>query len=370
MYSEIIRDWDTFDALESEWDALLLRSRAPSIFLTWAWISAWRSAISDAVPPYAVIVRESSGTLAGVAPLYLASMRFLRIARYRMLRFMADTATGSEYPDWIVDKAIEEDVLVAICEALKRDSENWDTLWLPKVAGWTGAKDRLLNRCSRSEFRHRSRTEVFSQLQLGQSLEQFEKSLSANRRQQWRRVTRRIHAIDGLEFDVCDSQQALPEFLDSLFDLHWRRWRAVGQEGTFRRKPAEERFYRNFAPVALQRGWLALYGLRHHGRLVAVQYGYVFDGVYSQLQEGFDPEFAAGAGNVLRYRIIGRLIDDGVRTYDFLGGWSEHKRRWGAEARDGYEIFIGARKWRTLPLFFRDVWPRGRFIELRGQKTG
>lgn len=101
MQTTIIRDWTAFDRLEPEWNELLFRSRAASIFLTWEWISAWCAGISDSVSPFVIVVRDESEKLIGVAPLYLSSMRFLKVLRYRMLRYMRtwrrarNTRTGS-----------------------------------------------------------------------------------------------------------------------------------------------------------------------------------------------------------------------------------------------------------------------------------
>lgn len=69
MKVEIIRNWQGFCALQPEWNGLLERSRARSIFLTWEWIQAWREAINDAVSPYVIVVRNESGVLVGVVPL-------------------------------------------------------------------------------------------------------------------------------------------------------------------------------------------------------------------------------------------------------------------------------------------------------------
>jgi CelD/BcsL family acetyltransferase involved in cellulose biosynthesis len=52
------------------------------------------------------------------------------------------------------------------------------------------------------------------------------------------------------------------------------------------------------------------------------------------LQEGFDPEyFVDSVGYVLRSEVLKRLIGDGVRRYDFLGGTDESKMRWGGELK-------------------------------------
>ena len=130
----------------------------------------------------------------------------------------------------------------------------------------------------------------------------------------------------------------------------------------FVRKPRERAFYESFAPVALARSWLGLYALRQDGEYRAVQIGYSYNGVFSQLQEGFDPDIDAGAGNVLRDLVISDLIERGIRYYDFLGGWSEHKRRWGAKQVMGSDILVGSTGLRGRSVLSVPIWPSGRFI--------
>ncbi len=369
MRATIIRDWSDFDSLEPEWNDLLFRSDASSVFLTWEWISAWRAAINDSVSPYVIVVRDVNDRLAGVAPLYFASMRLLKVLQYRALRYMADVATGLEYPDWIAEIEREDDVVAAISDCLRADSANWDTLWLPRVAGWNGARHRLLSLSAKHDFKYRIRSHVFSRIELPSTIVAYEKTLSLKRQYELRRNERRLRQLGDIAFSVCENSEDLPEFLAALFELHHQRWRVHGEQGVFKSKPTVKRFYLNFAPVAQQKGWLALFGLRHKGNLKAVQIGYVFDGVFHSLQAGFDPDFLKGVGNMLRYRVIDYLIDRGVEAIDHLGGYAEHKRRWGAMQRNGYDIFVIAPKTRTLPLAVREFWPSGRFIDQFGSST-
>jgi len=184
-----------------------------------------------------------------------------------------------------------------------------------------------------------------------------------------RRNNRKIAKIDGVEFVRCQNLGELPEFLDALFDLHQRRWEDVGIDGCFKRKPVEKRFYREFAPVALENGWLALFGIKQNGVFKAVQFGYFYDGVFLQLQEGYDPSFRSGAGNALRHHVINASIDAGIREYDFLAGPSEHKRRWSAKIRDGYDILIGSNSLASRLMTAGGIWPSGRFATQRGLVT-
>ena len=157
------------------------------------------------------------------------------------------------------------------------------------------------------------------------------------------------------------SSRHIPRFLAALFELNQRRWGAKGQHGVF--SGLEGQFYEQFTRRALERGWLRLYGATIAGEFKAVQIGYVYRGSFSQLQEGFDPEAPQGIGNVLRGKVIEYLIQEGVRTYDFLGGFTEHKRRWGARVRAGHDLFIGRRTLKNLLLFATEIWPTGRYLK-------
>lgn len=366
LTAHVLRSWVEVECLAKEWNDLLEQSSASSIFLSWEWLQAWRAAIDDAVAPFVVVVRENRGRLVGVAPLYEASFAIFRVVNCRALRFMADVATGSEYPDWIADKQFENEVAAEIARELERTRSEWDLIWLQSVSGWTNAEKRILEAARKAGLMVKHRPCEFSAVDLPSDVQAFEERFPGRRRQQIRRAYRQVAKLDGVEFVRCDSLDELPEFLDALFELHQLRWHAVGQDGCFRRKPAEERFYREFAPVAYRRGWLAIYGVRENGILRAVQFGYVYGGRFLQLQEGFDPEFKKGAGNALRYFVFCRCIDAGLDVYDFLGGATEHKRRWGAKTRGGYDILIGDRSLKSRLAFTMGLWPTGRFVEQRG----
>ena len=140
--------------------------------------------------------------------------------------------------------------------------------------------------------------------------------------------------------------------LDLLFELHAQRWHAAGQQGVF--ADARRRaFFRDFAFQALQRGWLRLYALRIADRTVAMQIGYVHDGQFLQVQEGFAAEDGLPApGVTLRAAIMRDCISEGLRGYDNLLGTPPHKMRWGAVPRPVHRLLLAPR-WRLGGLMMR-----------------
>jgi CelD/BcsL family acetyltransferase involved in cellulose biosynthesis len=362
---QAVSDWEAFAALEPEWNALLRRSGADAIFLTWEWIQSWREAAGAGVRPLVLTARTGDGALVGAAPFYRTTLRLADVVPYRTLRVLGDHPTGAEYPDWIAAAEVAETVLRALAKALAARGD-WDCLWMPRVSGWSGARERLTAAASAAGLRCHLRVKPFAAIPLPGTPQALWTQVSANQRSTLQRARAKVLGRPGVRFVACESPADLPRFLEALFRLHHRRWLLKGEEGTFRRNPEGARFYERFAPRAQACGWLRFYGLEEDGELKAVQVGYVYGGAFHQLQEGFDPEYAAGAGNVVRALALERCVAEGLHTYDFLGGSSEHKRRWGAQVRDGYDLFLGRRSLRTAPLFWRELWPSGRYLRPAG----
>jgi CelD/BcsL family acetyltransferase involved in cellulose biosynthesis len=360
MNATVIETWNDFNALEPEWNALLERSQANTIFLTWEWMKSWSEVVETEIHPFLVTVRDQNNRLIGIAPFYISEMRFLRLVKYKSLRVMGDYPTGAEYGDWIIDPAQAEAVCRCIIDALLSRRRDWDCIWMPNVSGWTGARERIFELCRSAGWHTHARPVDFGYFSLPDSWDAYLASLSPKKRHQVRHEARRIAGSNPL--CECTSPKDLPRYLDALFELHYSRWSSVGQQGSFRRKPREAIFYRTFTPRALQKGWLRLLAIEEDSTIKAIQIGYSYAGVFHSLQEGFDPTATKGIGNVLRARVIARCIEEQLNGYDFLGTMSDHKRRWGAEERLGWDFLIGHPSLKNRLLFSREIWPTGRYL--------
>ena len=358
---EVLENWPSVEALEPEWNRLLNRSSTDSIFLTWEWIRCWAAVMGESIRPVVVCVRDARGELIGVAPFYQAILRLGHAIPFRVLRVMADHPTGADYPDWIIQRGGDHAITMAIVQALKARG-GWDLIWMAGMAGWTLSFERIVSICRAAGLNTQERSLDFSVFELPSGKDGYFGLLSRNKRQQLRAETKRILERPGVEICRCQTEEDIPAFLDALFVLHGRRWIEKGEAGTFESRPQEVAFFRQFVPVALRKGWLRFYGLREQGEFKAAQIGYVYRNVFHQLQEGFDPTYRKGVGNVLRAKVIEACIEEGVEAYDFLGEMTEHKRRWLAQPRTGHDLMIGRRTLKNGLLFAAGVWPSGRYM--------
>jgi CelD/BcsL family acetyltransferase involved in cellulose biosynthesis len=360
---EIIEAWEDLHSLKREWNGLLRRSRADTIFLTKEWADVWTEVSPSNIRPFVIIVRSVDGRLVGIAPFYRGNFRLLKVFPLHSLRIVGDYASGAEYPDWIVDQEMEKEVYQVIAEALKVSKDRWDIIWMPNISGWSGALERLMTGSRKAGLTSRVRTMAFAYLDLSGNINDYLKSFSKNMKQQVDRQIKKILKREGVEVVRCEKEEDLPEFLEALFDLHSKRWQEKGQMGTFKKKPSELKFYNEFARRAINNGWLWLMGLRDKGEFKAMQIGYVYNNVFHQLQEGFDPEYLPGVGNVLRIKVMEALMQQGITGYDFLGEMTEHKRKWSAQARAGYDLLIGHGNLKDRFISRFDIWPTGRFLK-------
>ena len=354
---------EELDRLAPEWNRLVYSSEANSIFVTWEWVSAWMDAVYPKVHPMTVAVYLHD-QLVGLAPFYLSSFRLFNIYRYSCLRFLGDCHSGAEYPDIIVQKGVEKPVLQAIASCLDANKDKWDCAYFPSIAGWTGAVERLNSVFSSLSFFLRQRPAIFSIFALPGSHEEFQlRHLSSIIRKSLRNYERSVKGHHADQIDYCNESESLKEFLEDLFVLHRKRWESVGQLGSFIRRPRMQIFYKTFAPIALRNNWLQLSRLKLAGKPIAVQFGYLYNNSYLQLQEGFDPDGPTGSGNALRYRVIQRCIEQNIQEYDFLGDFTPHKKNWGAKERNGIHLFMGNKKLKNCLLKFVQIWPSGRYIK-------
>jgi CelD/BcsL family acetyltransferase involved in cellulose biosynthesis len=144
---------------------------------------------------------------------------------------------------------------------------------------------------------------------------------STGLRRQLGRLERRL-ADQGLRYRLTTKPDELMADLDTLFALHRARWQG---------SPwfvSGERFHREFAAAALERGWLRLWLMELNGTAVAAWLGYRFAGVESYYQAGRDPAWdKASVGSVLLAHTIRAAFEDEMREYRFLRGGEDYKSR-------------------------------------------
>ena len=341
------------ERLRPEWEALLAESASDTIFVTWEWMTAWWGAYGVPGELRIAACYDDSGVLRGIAPLrettltgYGQSVRALQFVGY------APGDCDSDYLDLIVARGCEQAVMDALRSHLAEQIRGGTLLRLheiPETSPNLAALDGLASAMSLE------RTESLvdcSTVRLPAKWEDYLAMLRPRFRTKVRSVLRNLESREDVGFRFCQSMEDVERLLPVLYDLHERRWGAEGKPGVFG-DPRKRDFYRAISALLLERGWLRFSWLEWRGRVLACQYGFAYQGVYFQLQEGYEPDsehWNVGVG--LRAWTIRQFLQEGLREYDFMAGTGRHKSDWGSEIKQNRRILLA----RVTPgnvLFFR-----------------
>jgi CelD/BcsL family acetyltransferase involved in cellulose biosynthesis len=295
-------------------------------FATWEWNAGWWRWFGAGRRLYSFVCRDPEGGVAAILPLYVASTRPLRVARFLGYgNLQSPVCAAGDRP--LAARAMRQATgsgrdgcRLVVAERLPAD-QGWGALLGGKLIA-TG-HDPVVR---------------FD----GISWEEFLASRSRNFREQLRRRERRLVEQHGLAFRLADDPERLPADVETLFRLHSSRW---GGETTGVFEGAGEHFHREFATEALRRGWLRLWFAEIEGEAVAVWYGWRFARAEWYYQAGRDPRFdELSVGTVLLAHTVREACRDGMDAYHFMGGSSlEHyKRRFAREDAGTESRLVGS----------------------------
>jgi CelD/BcsL family acetyltransferase involved in cellulose biosynthesis len=311
-------------AAARDWSALAEAQRSP--FLTVEWLAEWWEAFGEG-EPQVVTIKDGDTLRAGAL-----------LARSRSgLGGTANDHSG----DWDC-VAAGPDERTQFWEALAAESA--PVLVLPVLHA---AQAERIAREVLAPAGYRfvaERGPASPYLELPASYDELLAGKSRNFRSQLGRRRRALEKEGELVFRTTLGGQELERDLEALFRVEAAGWKS--EQGTaILSDDRAQRFYRSFARVAAERGWLRIHLLELDGRAIAADYSLVFANGEFLLKTGFDEAFSRlSPGLVLRGEVLRQAIEAGLGYYDFLGGPDHYKMRWAEDLR-----------WRVTLRAFRGV---------------
>jgi len=186
----------------------------------------------------------------------------------------------------------------------------------------------------------------------------FEATLDSKFKREAKRRRRKLGEEGEVTVAFEDGRSDLGRLLDEGFAIEHSGWKA--ERGTAIAQSAEtDRFYREVAAWAAERGWLQLGFLRLDGRAIAFNYSLVVSGIVHVVKVGFDAELRRYApGTILTREAIERACSQGLSCYDFLGAEDRYKLDWTNDVRERIRVQAFGRTGRGMAEFA--AWRYGR----------
>jgi CelD/BcsL family acetyltransferase involved in cellulose biosynthesis len=364
MQFRLVQTRDEFLELEHDWNALLPRSGADTVFLTWEWLWSWWNAYARTGDRLHILVfRGEQGDLDAIIPLYRPMVPKLSLVSPRTLRFIGQGSNDSDYLDMIMAKGCEDDVLNEFWKHLNAHKRTWDVLELAAVRSTSPTLPWLRRLQKRDGLLFRSIKFPCAVADLPCSWDEYLAALHSRFRTKVRTTLRQLHDEHKVLVRSVTQQEELFPALDVLYDLHARRWQSKGRSGVFV-SAEKRRFYEHFTRHFLRRGWLAFDFLDIDERPVACQLCFRYENALYLLQEGFDPGFGhESVGIALRAMVLKKAIEEGIKSYNFLAGLGRHKTQWIVKTESCENVVLGQKTLRSsiyvkTPLFIEGVKER------------
>jgi CelD/BcsL family acetyltransferase involved in cellulose biosynthesis len=338
------------DTLRPEWEQLQDDSATDSFFASWTWCSTWLRHYGSDEQLALITERDADGTLIGIAPLSITRGR----AALAQLGFIGASAPVEHF-DFIARRGQESRAVPAMLA--KITDVPHDVVCLANILPESPTPPLL--RVSGLSFEE-VEGHVAPVIDLPADMESVLAPLQKKKNERFRYYRRRIDRDFPGDWSIttAETPAEIDAAFDSLVDLHQRHWASRGEPGAFA-DPRLTAFYRDLAHRAAERGWLRMYRLIARGKIVSVDFAFVYRGRFHHFINGTDFDSDVDSpGAVLHYCMIERCIAEGVREYDMMWGEHDYKYDWGARRRADRTFTMDVTRRARMLRKARGLWRR------------
>jgi len=335
MQVEPVTESDRVQALRPEWRELCTASSWPNVFLTGEWVAAYCAYEAGQARPFVLTLRQS-GRLGGVLPLVAVGSPPWK------LRF-ATHPQVAEYADVLAPAGAEATVAQVALEWLAAQRGLWSRLELPRVRETSPLLAALRQGAAQRHWNLVERARPASLcITLPSDWETFVRS--SDRLKRIARYMRKCVRELGVHLKVYRRPEEIAQGLETLFDLHQRRW--AERPGSSNFLPMRAFMDQTAAPLA-EADLIRVFVLHSGGgEALAAWLAYVCGDQVFSFQTGFDPGWQEyKVGTVLLGFVLQRAIEEGYREFDFLGGDAEYKHYWSNQTRGKRDVMLFPPTW-------------------------
>jgi len=321
-------DASGFETLAGEWNDLLHRSPADTIFLTLEYQRVWWQHLGEG--ELLILAVRDDGELIGIAPLFAV----VNSQGQRVLATVGCVEV-SDYLDFIVAQGREEAIYTALVDYLAGQLSplaggGWDVLDLCNIHQDSPTLTVLPALAeARGWAISTAKDDVCPIVQLPGTWEEYLQTLEGKQRREIRRKLRRTGADEEVSWYFVGPEYNLGAEVEDFLDL----MAASTPDKAAFLTPRMRNFFHQLARVTYGAGWLQLAFLEIGSRKAAAYLNFIYNNRVLVYNSGLDwqafPRF--GAGIVLTAYCIRHAIEQGREVFDFMQGDERYKYQFGGQ---------------------------------------
>lgn len=317
------RDTGGFEALAGEWNDLLHRSPADTIFLTLEYQRTWWRHLGEG--DLLILAVRDDEELVGIAPLFAV----VNPQGQRVLATIGCVEV-SDYLDLIVAQGREDEVYGALVDYLAGSGVGWDALDLCNVHQDSPTLALLPALAEAHGWAvEMTRDDVCPVVQLPGTWDEYLQMLDKKQRHEVRRKMRRLEAQSEVRWYIVGPKHDLATETESFLDL----MAASTPDKAEFLTPRMRDFFRQLARVTYDANWLQLVFLEIGDRKAAAYLNFIYNNQVLVYNSGLDWQTfpKLGVGIVLTAYCIRHAIERGRELFDFMQGDERYKYQFGGQ---------------------------------------
>jgi len=338
----IIRDANGFQALEKEWDQLLIKAdgTAYSTF-QWLWLW-WKYFGKHKNRSLCIITLRKKEELLCIAPFYIGKTSVMGFHLQKRISLMGCGTSKTEsfgfYDDYgrsdFLDIVCHPDYCTEaaqfIFELLNDEQyiKDIDVLRCSHISDKSFISSHLIPLFENygNEFDVIQR-DVCPYIKLPKNFDEFLKSCSSNTRRRLRQSLRAIGEDEGYSVQTVSSEPELEKYTTKMAEIHQSKWNSLGYTGAFWDKRFAP-FLKEYARDALKKGRLVFKIAKDTAGICALRMFLLFNGKYYDYMSGFEydsPSSKYRPGIGLLTLTLKEAIEEGERSVELLRGDEGYK---------------------------------------------
>ena len=328
LSAHVVREQSELQSLASDWKNLFHTAECDNVFLSFEWLSQWSAHFGGNCRLFVIAIRESSGNMVAVAPLYIS--KAWGPLSLRRLGLLGDRFVGSDHLGLLVTKAYMSEALESIYKCIFEHQNEWDFIEFASASPDSTALSQLQNRLldAGKMKTHRTASSVCPYFQLPHTTEEYWSSLRPKLRKNLRYQTRTLEREGQLNFVAIEDPSEMTGAFEDLLRLHQLRSERRGRHSTFLDAKLTS-FHRAALQGMSKEGAARIFFFELSGKRIAALYGFSAGRKFCYYQSGADPTYSRfGVGTLLISAVIEWAIRNGHTEFDFLRGDEPYKQLW------------------------------------------
>lgn len=324
-YSIDIREDVDLSQIKSEWQKLVTVNNQLSFFHSWEWLETWLHVYK---PELLVVSAEHGGETVALGLFGKSSETRHHLVRAHQLRLFQ---TGNqqkdqiwvEYNDFLCHPDHLEDASNACLKALLSLDFRCDEVVISMIP--ESRAESLSRTFKYARIFQPVPTYTTNLRQLGDNSESYVHSLSRNTRYQINLSIRKYENLYGpLKLSFANDVAQVLQFWEEAGKLHAERWHDSGFNN-----PEFVSFHKEFMVNNLDSGMIDVVKITAGNHLIAIIYNIIYrQNVYFYLQGlRYETDGKLKSGLTAHSLLIEHYLQQGLRSYNFMGGYSQYKKQ-------------------------------------------